>query len=161
MQRFAAQLGINPTGAAPRELFNQLAAKVLADQFSGLKSMASETGEAGGRVFKPMLDIEEKANVTSDDTPAGINAKLNLLDNAGNLMMKYGDMADDYVAKNGKLDPTFDKALRKEISSSRLPNVVPQPETGAAAPSVPVTKAIGGKTYYQVGGKWFDNPDGK
>jgi hypothetical protein len=160
MQRFAAQLGINPTGAAPRELFNQLAAKVLADQFSGLKSMASETGEAGGRVFKPMLDIEEKANVTSDDTPAGISAKLNLLDNAGNLMMKYGDMADDYVAKNGKLDAGFDKSLRGEIAKSRLPNVVPQPETGAAA-SAPVTKAIGGKTYYQIGGKWFDNPDGK
>ena len=77
-------------------------------------------------------------------------------------MMKYGDMADDYVKDHGKLDAGFDKSLRAEIAKSRLPNVVPQPEAGAtAAPSAPVTKAIGGKTYYQIGGKWFDNPDGK
>jgi hypothetical protein len=131
MQRLAASVGINPTGAAPRELFNQLAAKVLADQFSGLKSMASETGEAGGRIFKPMLDIEEKANITPDDTQAGINAKLNLLDHAGNLMMKYGDLADDYIKDHGKLDAGFDKAIRKEIAGSRLPDVVPQANAGA------------------------------
>ncbi len=130
MQRLAASVGINPTGAAPRELFNQLAAKVLADQFSGLKSMASETGEAGGRIFKPMLDIEEKANITPDDTQAGINAKLNLLDHAGNLMMKYGDLADDYIKDHGKLDAGFDKAIRKEIAGSRLPDVVPQANAG-------------------------------
>jgi hypothetical protein len=156
IQRMAAGLGINPTGAAPRELFNQLAAKVLADQFSGLKSMASETGEAGGRVFKPMLDIEEKANITADDTPAGIGAKLNLLDNAGNLMMKYADMADDYIKDHGKLDAGFDKQIRNEISKSRLSNVVPQANAGAST-----TKTIGDKTYYQIGGKWFDNPEGK
>jgi hypothetical protein len=162
MQRMASSLGINPTGAAPRELFNQLAARVLADQFSGLKSIASETGETGGRVFKPMLDIEEKANITPEDSAEGINAKLNLLDNAGNLMMKYGDMADDYVAKNGKLDPSFDKELRKEIASSRIPNVVPQPAPSAASsvPSAPTP--VSTKQEYDAlpSGSMYTAPDG-
>ncbi len=127
MQRLAAQFGINPTGAAPRELFNQIATRILADQISGIKSMASETGETGGRVFKSMLDLEEKANITSKDTIEGIKAKLNLIDNAGNLMMKWADIADDYVAKHGKLDAGFDKELRKEIAGARIPNAVPQP----------------------------------
>jgi hypothetical protein len=163
MQRLASTLGINPAGAAPRELFNQLSARVLADQFSGLKSIASTTGESAGRIFAPMLAIEEKANITPEDSAEGINAKLNLLDNAGNLMMKYGDMADDYVAKNGKLDPTFDKELRKEIAGSRIPNVVPQKEQSTAPiPTAPAPKTIGNKTYYQnPEGKWFDNPEFK
>ena len=161
MQRLASGLGINPTGAAPRELFNQLAAKVLADQFSGLKSMASETGEAGGRVFKPMLDIEEKANITPEDSAAGIGAKLNLLDHAGNLMMQYGDLADDYIKDHGKLDAGFDKAIRKEIAGSRIPNVVPQETKEGGTPSAPISKTINGKTYYQINGKVYDNPEGK
>ena len=132
LQRLASSLGINPTGAAPRELFNQLAAKVLADQFAGLKSIASETGEAAARIFAPMLTIEEKANITPDDSQSGTLAKLNLLDNAGNLMLRYADIADDYIKDHGKLDSGFDKAIRKEISRSRIPNVVPQ--ANAAAP---------------------------
>ena len=155
LQRVAAQLGINPEGAAPRELFNQVATRILADQISGLKSMSSETGESGGRIFKTMLDLEEKANITPEDTPAGINAKINLIDHAGDLMMRWGDMADDYVKDHGKLDPGFDKTLRGEIAKARIPNAVPQ------ATSATTTKTIGDKTYYQIGGKWFDNPDGK
>jgi hypothetical protein len=94
-----------------------------------------------------MLYIEEKANITSDDSVPGINAKLNLLDNAGNLMMHYGDMADDYVKEHGKLDPAFDKSLRKEIAGSRLPNVVPKeaatpPSAAPAATVSPERSAI-------------------
>jgi hypothetical protein len=131
LQRLAAQLGINPTGAAPRELFNQISARVLADQFSGLKSMASETGEAGGRIFKPMLDLEEKANITPNDSLAGIKAKLDLLDKSGDLMMKWGNMADDYKLAHGPLDPAFYKQLRQEIGNARIGNVLP----AAAKPS--------------------------
>lgn len=138
IQRMAAGLGIKPEGAAPRELFNQIATRILADQISGIKSMASETGETGGRIFKSMLDLEEKANITPEDTAAGINAKLNLIDNAGNLMMRWGDMADDYVSKHGKLDSGFDKELRSEIGKARIPNAVPgaeKTESKAAAPA--------------------------
>ena len=131
LQRAAAQLHINTAGAAPREIFNQVAARILADQMSGIKSMAAETGEAGGRIFKPMLDLEEKANITPDDTLAGINSKLNLLDNAGNLMMRWGDKADDYIKTNGRLDAGFDKGLRAEIAQSRIPNAVPGARTSA------------------------------
>lgn len=159
LQRVAAQLGINPEGAAPREIFNQVATRILADQMSGIKSMASETGETGGRIFKSMLDLEEKANITPEDTAAGINAKLNLIDHAGDLMMKWGDMADDYVKDHGKLDPGFDKTLRGEIAKARIPNAVPQESPAASA--APISKTIGDKTYYQIGGKWFDNPEGK
>lgn len=125
LQRTAAQLGIKTNGAAPREIFNQVAARVLADQMSGIKSMASETGEVGGRIFKPMLDLEEKANITPEDTAAGIKAKLDLLDRSGDLMMKWGDMADDYMKGHGKLDSGFDKTLRGEIGQARIPNIVP------------------------------------
>ncbi len=132
LQRMAATLGIDPQGAAPREIFNQVAARILADQISGIKSMASETGESGGRIFKSMLELEEKANITPEDTAAGINAKLNLLDHAGDLMMKWGDMADDYAKEHGKLDPGFDKSLRSEISKARIPNAVPTTKADTA-----------------------------
>jgi hypothetical protein len=126
LQRLAAAFGINPEGAAPREIFNQVATRILADQISGLKSMASETGEQGGRIFKSMLDLEEKANITPEDTAAGINSKLDLIDKAGDLMMKWGDMANDYEVQHGKLDAGFEKQLRKEIAGARIPNVVPK-----------------------------------
>lgn len=145
MQRLAAQFGINPQGAAPREVFNQVAARILADQFSGIKSLASETGETGGRIFKPMLDLEEKANITPNDSAAGVMAKINLLDHAGNLMMKWADRADDYLKQNGRLDPGFDKELRKEIASSRIPNAIPQGEE---------RKTIGGNNYVKINGVW-------
>jgi hypothetical protein len=133
LQRIASQFGINPAGAAPREIFNQVAARVLADQMSGIKSMASETGEAGGRIFKPMLDLEEKANITPEDSLEGIKAKLNLLDHAGDLMMKWGDKADDYIKDHGKLDAGFDKALRADIAQARIPNIVPTTSAGAGS----------------------------
>jgi hypothetical protein len=134
LQRIAATLGINTEGAAPREIFNQVAARILSDQISGIKSMASETGETGGRIFKPMLDLEEKANITAEDSTDGIKAKLNLLDHAGDLMMRWGDMADDYVKDHGKLDPGFDKTLRGEIAKARIPNAVPN-SAGAVPPT--------------------------
>src|SRR5258708_6036735 len=103
-QRLAAQFGINPTGAAPREIFNQVAARILADQFSGMKSMAAETGESGGRLFKSMLDIEEKANITPQDTLEGVKAKLDIIQPTGDPMMRWADKADDYKNKHRKLD---------------------------------------------------------
>ncbi|SES19685.1 hypothetical protein [Sphingobium sp. YR768] len=35
-------------------------------------------------------------------------------------------------------------------------------EIGASpSASAPVSQSIGGKTYYQVNGKWYDNPEGR
>ena len=65
-----------------------------------MKSLASETGETGARIFKPMLDIEEKANITANDSLAGIKAKLGLPERPGKLMMKWADMADEYKLKH-------------------------------------------------------------
>ena len=135
MQRLAASLGMNPKAAAGRELFDQISAKILSDQMSGLKSMSSEAGEVGGRIFKPFLDLEEKASIKPGDTVPGIMAKLDYLDKQGNLFMKYADIADDYIAKNGRLDAGFDKYLRHEIASSRIPNVVPQEQSTAPTPA--------------------------
>jgi hypothetical protein len=130
-QRIAAQFGINPKGAAPREIFNQVAAKILQDQFAGMKTMSAETGEQGGRLFKSMLDIEEKANITSADSLDGVKAKLDIIDKTGDLMMGWADLADDYKIKHGRLDAGFDKALRADIAKGRVPKVVPQ--SGGAA----------------------------
>ena len=136
LQRIAANLpGFKPTSAAPRELFNQVAARVLADQFSGIKSMASETGEQGARIFKPMLDLEEKANITPSDSLAGVKAKIDLLDKAGDHMMRWGDMADDYQQKHGHLDEGFTKLLRADMAKSRIEGVLPKDEPAAAAAS--------------------------
>jgi hypothetical protein len=148
MQRMAAGLGINPTGAAPREIFNMLSSKILGDQISGLKSMASETGEVAGRIFAPMIAIEEKSNITPDDSIEGIKAKLNLFNKMGDLAIHYGNMADDYIQKHGSLDENFDHQLREEIAKSRLSDVVPQPAqptgttTSGAAPTGPAPSDI-------------------
>jgi hypothetical protein len=132
-QRAAAQLGINPTGAAPRELFDQVASRILADQFSGMKTMAAETGEAGARVFKSMLDIEEKAIPSADDSLEGIKSKLNFLDKTGDLFKKWADRADEYKLLHGSLDANFEKQMRSDIAKSRLDNVLPKESSKASA----------------------------
>jgi hypothetical protein len=133
-QRSLAQLGINPQGAAPREIFDQVAARILADQFSGMRSLASETGEQGARVFKSMLDIEEKANITPEDSLAGIKAKIDLLDKTGDMMIKWANKADDYKLRHGRLDAGFDKELRTDIARARVQDVVPKGGASQGAP---------------------------
>lgn len=133
-QRAIAQLGINPTAAAPREIFNQVATRILADQISGLKSMASETGEQGARVFKSMIDLEEKANITHENSLEGIKSQLDIIDRVGDLMLKWANKADDYKLRHGSLDAGFDKELRADIAKARLPNIVPQGAQPSVAP---------------------------
>jgi hypothetical protein len=130
VQRLAAQFGFNTKDAAPMEIFHQVAAKVLADQFSGMRTLAEETGSTGSRVFKSMLDIEEKANITKEDTLEGVKAKLEVAKRMGELSMKWGDLADDYKLKHGKLDAGFDKELRSQMAKARIPNIVPGAESG-------------------------------
>lgn len=140
LQRAAANFGIDAKSAAPRELFNQVAARILSDQMSGMKSMAASAGEESARIFKPFLDIEEKANITAEDSPEGIKRKVDLLDRAGNMMMKYGDLADDYVKEHGRLDAGFSKQIRKEIAAGGMPNVLAKgPEAQTAVPGAPPT----------------------
>jgi hypothetical protein len=129
LQRWTSAFGINPNGAAPAEVFRQVAARVLADQFSGLKSAAAQTGETGARIFAPMLAMEEKANIVPQDSLPGIKAKINILDKAGDYAMKWGNMADDYKARNGRLDPGFDKSIRNEIAGARIPSALPQAQS--------------------------------
>lgn len=146
VQRMAATAGINPTSAAPAEIFHQVAAKILADQFAGLKSLATETGEQGGRIFKPMLDIEEKANITPEDSLEGVKAKLKIFDEMGNLMIRWGNKADQYKIDHGRLDAKFERDLRAEIANARIPDVVPKPKP-ESPPMQGARKAPDGKWY--------------
>lgn len=139
-RRGLATLGIAPEAAANREVFNQTMARILADQFSGLKSMSSMTGETAPRVFQSMLHVEEKAIATADDSTEGIRRKTDILDHAGDLMMRWGDLADAHIAKHGRLDPNFDSALRAEIAKARIPGYEGAgPNTPAATPAAPGT----------------------
>ena len=99
--------------------------------------MASETGEAGARVFKSMLDIEEKANITPEDSLEGIKAKLNILDRTGDLFIKWANRADQYKLDHGSLDAKFEKAMRDDIAKARVENVVPRP-----VPAQPPNSAV-------------------
>lgn len=135
LNRLAAKLGVDPGGAAPRELFNTLAKRILADQFSGMRNLAAEEGSPASRVFKSMLDIEEKANITETDSLEGVQAKLNMLEQAGKRAMHWADMADDYKEQHGKLGPGFMKALRKDISETEFTDILPKAKTPDAAAS--------------------------
>ena len=127
LSRIASQLGINPEGAAPRELFNQLSAKLLGDQFANLRNMAAEEGSPGGKVFKSMLELEEKANITPEDSLPGVQAKLAFMQKAGQMLQKWGDMADDYAAAhNGNIDEGFMKSLRHDMASQKFDDILPQ-----------------------------------
>ena len=128
----AATLGIAPEAAANREVFNMTVGRILADQFAGMKSLASATGEQGARVFKSMLDVEEKAIPSAGDSVEGLRRKIAILNHAGDLMMQWGDKADQYVIKYGRLDPQFDMDLRADIAKARIPLVE---KNGGAAPT--------------------------
>jgi hypothetical protein len=119
-RRALATFGIDPGAAAPREVFNQTAPRILADQFSGMKALAAETGEAGARIFKPMLDIEEKSLPSPDDSPEGLRRKVEILDRVGNVQMQLGDAAADYKKTHGALDSGFEKEARAIIAKSRI-----------------------------------------
>ena len=138
LNRMAAQFGIDPKGAAPRELFNMLSAKILGDQFAGIRNMAQEEGSPGGRVFKSMLDVEEKANITPEDTLEGTLAKLNYFKAMGQKVNDWADKADAYEQQHGKLDAGFMKDLRKDMSSAEFPTLVTGSKKEETAPTAPV-----------------------
>lgn len=133
LNRLAARLGIDPKGAAPREVFNMMASRVLNDQFAGMRNLSAEEGSQLGRLFQSMLETEKKATITNEDTLDGVMAKLNLFEQSGKQMMRWADMADDHVAKHGALDPSFMKKLRKDIAESRFEDVLPTHGAPAAA----------------------------
>lgn len=120
-QRALARVGIDPGAAAPREVMEQLFARILADQFSGIRALAAESGEQGGRIFQSMLTVEEKAMPSADDTPAGIRAKINILDKVGDLMMQFAKEAAQYKKENGRLDPAFETHLHDLIAKAEIP----------------------------------------
>ncbi len=164
--RALATAGIAPEAAANREVFNQTMARILADQFSGLKSLASTTGETGARIFKPMLDMEEKAIAHPDDTVEGIKRKIDILDQAGDLMMRWGNAADEHAINNGgRLDARFDRALRGEIANARIaygtqPSDKPgQPKEGQQQAAAPVTREqlLSMQDGPVLGGKYIKN----
>lgn len=137
LERMATQLGVKPPeGAAPRELFNMLSAKVLGDQFAGIRNMAQEEGSPGGKIFKSMLDVEEKANITHEDTLPGVLAKLDYLKQSGERVQRWADMADDYAKDHGKLDAGFTKMLRKDMNDTHFNNPLEKP-AAAATPAAP------------------------
>lgn len=164
LHRVAAQFGLDPNSAAPRELFNQLSAKLLGDQFANIRNMSTEEGSPGGRIFKSMLDLEEKANITPQDSLAGVQAKLAFMKKAGQMLQRWGDMADDYAAThNHQLDESFMKTLRHDLAKQNFDDILPKADANSptGTKETPVSKVINGKTYYQIGGKVYDNPDGK
>lgn len=113
-------LGIDPTKAVSREVFNQTLTRILGDQFAGLKSTSGTAGEQASRIFAPMLGIEEKALPNEMDTIEGIKAKIGILDQVGDHMIEWGNLADAYKGKNGKLDPTFYTWINDRIAKARI-----------------------------------------
>jgi hypothetical protein len=161
LNRLADRIGVDKKSAAPRELFNSVAMRILADQFAGIQNLSREEGSPGQRIFKPMLDMEEKANITPKDSLEGVMAKLNMIEQAGKQLMEWGDMADDYVAEHGALDPKFMKAFRKKVSERKFENILPKEDASTSVPAggalaaPEATKSIGGKTYHKRGGDWY------
>ncbi len=149
-RRALATFNIDPGAAAPREVFNQTMPRILADQFSGMKALAAETGETGARIFKPMLDIEEKSLPSPDDSPEGLRRKIDILDRVGTVQMQLGDAAADYKKEHGALDAGFEKIARGVISTSRIYGMGAKiPPAGETAPAKsPVSgKTSGGVTW--------------
>jgi hypothetical protein len=167
LNRMADKLGLTEKKAAPRELFNQLSAKLLGDQFSNIRNMSAEEGSAAPRIFKSFLDLEEKANITAEDSLSGIQAKLGLMREMGKNLQRWGDLADDYKndpSHNHQIDEGFLKALRKDMAAQRFDDILPEADANSPTgmkPTPPVSKTINGKTYYQINGKVYDNPEGK
>lgn len=140
LNRFADKIGLSQRAAAPRELFNQLATKILGDQFAGIRNASLEEGNPASRIFKAMLDVEEKSNINAQDSLPGIMAKLKRMQNVAEKGMHWADLADEYVAKNKHLDPRFMTQLRKEIANTDYDEGVDVPaETPQYKPS---SKAI-------------------
>ena len=123
MQRMASSLGIGDStksASTPREMFNMLAAKVLADQFAGMKTLSTQEGEKGARIFKPMLDIEEKANITANDSVPGILIKLDFIDQLGDHQIRWGNAVNDYEKKYTKIGPEFEQWLMNDVAKTKI-----------------------------------------
>lgn len=143
LARIANQLGIDPKGAAPAELFRMLSNKVLDDIFAGIRNASQEEGSPGGRVFKSQLDVAEKSAITRDDTVEGVLAKLSYMKHSGERAQRWADLADDYAKEHGRLDAGFMKSLRHDMANTKFENpLAKQAAPGAPAPGGPDRAAL-------------------
>lgn len=121
-QRALSQLGIKPEAAAHSETLNMALARVMAEQVASLRTFAKSAGGDMGRVFAKMIDLEEAALPNIHDTTEGILQKINILDNAGSLMIRWGKYANAYAYNNGgSLDERFIDWIHGKIENARLP----------------------------------------
>lgn len=121
LQRALATMGYNVNASQANEVFKQTMTRILADQIAAIKSDSTLTGETAPRIFRSMLDIEEKALPNENDSLEGLRRKLDIFGRAGDLAIKFADMADRYASgNNGRLDSRFDMAMRHEVANSRL-----------------------------------------
>jgi hypothetical protein len=142
-------------------------------QINALRAEAETMGEKGGRVFRPMIDLMEKAAQNPDNSVAANRYLTELALRSANRTLAIANMADDYKLANGALDAGFDKQLRnwivknplltkEEIANPRLIGTPGQEQQQTPAQSIPQppTSLPPGSQYSPSRKQWRD-PNGR
>lgn len=127
LNRWADKIGLTYNSAKPREMFDQLATKVLGDQFASMRNASSEEGQQASRIFAAMLKVEEESNLTAKDSLAGTLAKIKRMQRVAAKGMEFADRADRYVRDKGQLDPDFMIQIRKDMADADYDQEEPEP----------------------------------
>lgn len=104
-----AQLGLDPTSAAPMEVFRKLTASANLDS---LKTLLGGLGQV--RVAEINLINQSQANL--DNSPAANRVVMEISKHANRRAVERADFADEYVKEHGYLDAGFNGAVRKHFA---------------------------------------------
>lgn len=117
---------------------------------------------SGGAIERAALSAVPGAMVTSRQRSPAKNAEVGGVPNSFHLT----DQARDFVPPKGMSMDALHGKLKAALPGFDVINegdhvhVEPASRGGKQSSQV-ITKTISGKTYYQINGRWFDNPEGR
>jgi hypothetical protein len=94
-----------------REQFNQVAQQINASIIKGMQVASTK------EVYAPVYDLQLKAWMNPNDSKECLNTKLDIMTATGNIFMRVGARAKEFVDKFGiNAWPTFEAQARKEVA---------------------------------------------
>lgn len=116
----------------------------------------------GAAIERAALGAVPGVTVTSRKRSPAHNAQVGGVSNSYHLT----DQARDFVPPKGMSMGALHSQLKAALPGFDVINegdhVHVEPSSGGGkAPAPVVSKTISGKTYYQINGRWFDNPEGR
>lgn len=146
LKRAGAAMGLNPEGITSAESFNALSKQAALDLMGG------SLGTGFSNADRDFV-VGQVANL--GNTPEGNRQIIGIQRKLAERKIQIAALATEYVDRVGQLDSGFDRVLRQFAEANPL-FPVPPPDAPSAQEAPSVRKTIGGKSYVQINGEWYE-----